>query len=67
MVNHTILERKTSNINFLQGRMVTKDITNFLGEIIIKKNTIITKSHIEKAKKFYKVRELIYFSKPISA
>ena len=67
LVKNTILKRKTiTNTNFLLGRMATKSIFSFSGETIIKKNQIINFNHIEKAKQFYKIRELIYFSKIIN-
>lgn len=59
---NTLLPRITSNINFLQGRIVTKDIIGYSGEIIIKKNTIINNNVISIAKIHFKTQELIYNS-----
>ena len=57
------IQRKTSDTKFLVGRIVLSDIKGVNGEIIIRKNTIITDKIIKKAKNNFKVQELIIKSK----
>ncbi|MBR2467774.1 MAG: hypothetical protein IKB42_01880 [Clostridia bacterium] len=61
--NETILPNRTViNYNFLIQRKVTKNITNFNGEIIIKENQIINSKILDIARINGKIRELTKFS-----
>lgn len=61
--NETILPNRTLiNYNFLINRKVTKNISNFNGEIIIKENQIINSKILDIARINGKIRELTKFS-----
>ena len=56
-------QKKSLSINFLVGRVCTKDIVNFNNEILVKANTKITKKILKEISRFGKIRELMLFSK----
>ncbi len=59
----TILPNRTvTNYNFLINRKVSKNITNFNGEIIIKENQIINSKVLDIARINGKIRELTKYS-----
>ena len=51
------------DLDFLVGRICTKDIFNFNNELLIKAHSIIKKKNIKEIKKFGKLRELMIYSK----
>ena len=56
-------ESVVQNINFLVGRICTKDIFNFNNELLIKANSVVNKKNLKEINKFGKLRELMIYSK----
>ena len=51
------------NLDFLLGRVCTKDIFNFNNELLIKAHSVINKKNLKELNKFGKLRELMIYSK----
>ena len=61
--NRVETKAKVFDVNeVLLGRKCLKDIVNFNNEFIVKANSTITKRHIQQAKKYGKLKELMLFS-----
>ena len=51
------------NINFLVGRICTKDIFNFNNELLIKAHSVVNKKNLKEINRFGKLRELMLYLK----
>ncbi len=58
-----VKESIVQNINFLVGRICTKDIYNFNNELLIKANSVVNKKNLKEINKFGKLRELMIYTK----
>ena len=52
-----------NNVEFLIGRICTKDIFNFNNELLIKAHTVVNKKNLKEINKFGKLRELMLYSR----
>ena len=58
----TIPIKFTSSNSYLIGKRVNRDIVSLNGELIIRKNAIITAKTLNLAKHFNKLKELVTFA-----
>lgn len=54
---------KEISIEFLIGRVCTKDIFNFNNELLIKAHSVVNKKNLKEINKFGKIRELMLYTK----